>query len=51
MSEIIVKKNKVQVMMEWTYSDDASLVEAVRNAQELKSLVAKDAANEQDSEK
>jgi len=47
MSDIIVKKDKVSVLIEWPYTDDSSLVDAVRNAQELQALVVKDVNNEQ----
>lgn len=47
MNEVIVKKDKVSVCLEWAYSNDAELVEAVRNAQELIGLIEKDEQDEQ----
>ncbi len=47
MSDIIVKKDKVTVNVEWPYTNDAELVDAIRNAQELTALVEKDEQDEQ----
>ena len=50
MSDIIVKKDKVTMNLEWSYSDDQGLLNAVRNAQELAALIEKDEQNEKDSQ-
>ncbi len=50
MTDIIVKKEKVTVNLEWKYSNDEELLDAIKNAQELTGLIDKDEQDKQDSQ-